>query len=317
MEIGGERQAGAGAITRECIMAEAELLFEVRDKIATITFNRPEKLNAWTLTMDMEYRALMDELDKRDDVRVIVITGAGRAFCSGADMGLLGTAQSGALDDGMDEYARQTVAREGHMEILKRKIRGGNVTKTIVAAAIAAVAIMLLCRPVSHVTAQAYTETEVKAAFIYKFTSFIEWPKESFPDKSSRFRIGILGDDPFGTALDDALKGKQAQEHAIEVVRAEKCDDLLECNIVYISPSEKDNYAEILEKFLTRSILTIGDSDGFAAIGGIINLVKVDNKIRFEVNLSAARKANLKISSQLLKIAPKVYDDEPPRKEQK
>jgi enoyl-CoA hydratase/carnithine racemase len=94
-------------------MSEPELLFDVQDKIATITFNRPDKLNAWTLTMDTEYRALMDEADKRDDVRVIVITGAGRAFCSGADMGLLATVQAGEFDDSIDEYARQTVVREG------------------------------------------------------------------------------------------------------------------------------------------------------------------------------------------------------------
>ena len=204
------------------------------------------------------------------------------------------------------------------MSSYQKKIRiARNGLLRIAASLIAAIAAVYVMAVWTHVTAQTYTETEVKAAFIYKFTSFIEWPKESFPDKSSRFRIGILGDDPFGNVLDDTLKGKQAQDHAIELVRAKKCDDLLECEIVFISPSEKDHYPEILDKFIARSILTIGDSEGFAAMGGIINLVKVDNKIRFEVNLNAARKANLKISSQLLKIAPKIYDGDMPEKGRK
>lgn len=154
----------------------------------------------------------------------------------------------------------------------------------------------------------AFQEYFVKGAFLYNFARFVEWPQKAFTSEQDPVTICILGEDPFGSALDQ-LRGKTTGNRKILVRQHVNISEIDHCNILFISKSEQAKLAEILPSSHRRSMLTVSDMENFAEQGGIIGLVTVENKIRFEVNLDAARRANLKISSQLLKLANIVKDN--------
>ncbi len=145
-------------------------------------------------------------------------------------------------------------------------------------------------------------EYEIKAAFLYNFAKFVEWPKCTDCKADRPFVIGILGDDPFGADM-ALLVGKQVKERPLRVVRAATLDELGGCDVLFISNSIKDKLAGILKKLGSKPVLTVGDTAGFAQAGVMINLYQIGNKIRFEINSRAAEKAGLKISSHLLRLA--------------
>ncbi len=171
-------------------------------------------------------------------------------------------------------------------------------------AAVCALSILCVLGTSQHrVRAGAYSEKEVKAAFLYKFTGFVEWPPASFPSEDTPFLIGVLGEDPFGTILDDIVRSKKAKNRDLQVKRSNDAADLKNCHIVFICSSEKQRLKALFNEFKGTGILTVGDTDNFAELGGIINLVPVDSRIGLEVNVDAAKDAGLKISSQLLNLA--------------
>lgn len=146
-----------------------------------------------------------------------------------------------------------------------------------------------------------HREYEVKAAFLYNFSKFVEWPQGSFRDAKSPFVICAIGEDPFGGAL-DTIHGKNINGRKVVIKRMESIEDGEECHILFISASERGNLSQIFRTIKQLSVLTVGDMKGFAGSGGIINFISEDNRIGFEINVSAAEKANLKISSKLLKL---------------
>ena len=147
------------------------------------------------------------------------------------------------------------------------------------------------------------TEFEVKAAFLYNFARFVEWPAETGHDAGTPFVIAILGRDPFGAVLDDTVAGKTVGGRPIEVRRIARADEARDAQIVFVSPSERPNTAAILKALERPGILTVGDTDGFASQGGAINFTVQARRVRFEINPTAAEQARLKMSSQLLKLA--------------
>ena len=146
-------------------------------------------------------------------------------------------------------------------------------------------------------------EYEVKAAFLFNFAKFVEWPAGAFPKNDSPFVIGVLGDDPFDHDLEKAVKDKKVKDRKIVIKRFKRISDLENCQILFVSSSEKDRLAAIFKKVNSKPILTVGDVSGFARRGGVINLIRRDKTIGFEINPKAADKAGLKISSQLLRLA--------------
>jgi YfiR/HmsC-like len=149
--------------------------------------------------------------------------------------------------------------------------------------------------------AAASTEYQVKAALILNFAEFIEWPASEFPDARAPILVGVLGDDPFGDALEMTFQGETAQGRSFVVKRSQQLDDLRNCHLLFVSKSEKDRQADILSSLNGRSIVTIGESDGFAQQGGVINFYIENNRVHFEINLDAAQHKSLRINSQLLK----------------
>ena len=147
------------------------------------------------------------------------------------------------------------------------------------------------------------SEYLIKAGFIYNFANLVQWPSNAFAQPDSPIVIGILGEDPFGTILDRVLEGKKVNGRVFLVKRLKSVLDLKECHIVFVSSSEMTHLIEAIHSVKGMPILTIGEIPGFAKRGGVINLVLEDNKVHFEVNVEAAKAADLTISSRLLALA--------------
>jgi hypothetical protein len=147
------------------------------------------------------------------------------------------------------------------------------------------------------------TEYQVKAAFLYNFARFVEWPPEAQRDPGAPFLIAVLGHDPFGAVLDETVAGKTVAGRPIKVRRVPRVEDARDAQIVFVSPSERPNLATILKALDRPGVLTVGDTDGFAMRGGAINFTVQARKVRFEINPVVAEQAGLKMSSQLLKLA--------------
>jgi hypothetical protein len=150
------------------------------------------------------------------------------------------------------------------------------------------------------------SEYQVKALFLFNFAKYVEWPVEAFSGPHAPITIGIVGNSPCIEPLQKAVQGKVVSDRPITILSLEKPDDSSKCQILFISTSEKKRVGEILNEARDRPILTVGEIDQFADQGGVIGFVKKDGKVRLEINLNAARKAKLEISSKLLSVADNV-----------
>jgi hypothetical protein len=146
-------------------------------------------------------------------------------------------------------------------------------------------------------------EYDVKAGFLYNFTKFVQWPEESFNGKNAPIVIGILGSDPFGEKFDRALSNEKSGGRPLIVKRFKTAQDVEGCHIVFVSDREHDQLPRLLEKLKDTYTMTAGESEDFTRGGGVIRFFLEQGKVRFEINISAARRKKLEISSQLLNLA--------------
>lgn len=146
-------------------------------------------------------------------------------------------------------------------------------------------------------------EYEVKAAYLYNFARFVEWPAAALPPADKAFVVAVLGDDPFDGALESALAGKQILQRPLIVRHVDRPEDASGAQIVFISASEAPQLERALALLSGRSVLTVGESEGFARQGGMIGFRVEARKVRFDINPQEAARARLKISSQLLRLA--------------
>jgi hypothetical protein len=153
-------------------------------------------------------------------------------------------------------------------------------------------------------------EYQIKAAFLVNFMQFTSWPDNAFSNGDTPFCIGVLGDDPFGAALDQIVQGETIKNRKIIVQRSRSVDDCKNCQLVFVSSSEEKRLPAILARLDSDPVLTVGESRGFARRGGIINFYLEGNKVRFEINAEVARRDKLHISSQLLSLGKIVESDE-------
>jgi len=164
------------------------------------------------------------------------------------------------------------------------------------------IGITMLLQFSSHAQAESqFEEYQVKAAFLYNFAKFIEWPSNAFHDPDSPIRICVLGKDPFGEAL-DSIKNKNVGARKLVIERLRRSDSLDKCQLLFISDSEKNNLPEILKGVKKWPVLTVGDMQGFIQSGGIISFVSKGNQVSFEINLDAVERSKIKVSSQLLQV---------------
>ena len=167
-----------------------------------------------------------------------------------------------------------------------------------------AAALLLTCEILGARSAwSAPTPAQVEAVFLFNFSQFVDWPRESYRDERSALVIGVLGTDPFGATLDQVVQGESVNGRALTVQRFRRVEDVSDCQILFISRSERERLPQILQSLKGRSILTVSDMEEFAQNGGMIRFVTVENKIRLHINVDAARAAGLTISSKLLRPA--------------
>lgn len=150
---------------------------------------------------------------------------------------------------------------------------------------------------------EAYQEYDVKAAFLYNFVKFVEWPAGAFAEERSPVEICVYGGDPFGRSLDDVIKGEAVQGRGLSIRRPASATGLDGCHVLFIAAVERERVAEALAAVGGRPVLTVGDSDGFLRAGGMINFVLDEGRVRFRINEEVARRARLTISSKLLRLA--------------
>jgi hypothetical protein len=153
------------------------------------------------------------------------------------------------------------------------------------------------------------TGYEVKTAFLFNFAKFIDWPASSFAGPQSPFTICVLGQDPFGTLLDDTLQGKMIGIRPFAVRRLRDKTEAQHCQIVFVSSSESSRLAEILGSMQGQHVLLVGDTNGFATMGGTIEFTLEDSHVRFTINGDAADRSGLTFSSKLLSLATIVRDE--------
>jgi YfiR/HmsC-like len=146
-------------------------------------------------------------------------------------------------------------------------------------------------------------EYQVKAVFLFNFSHFVEWPAAALSAPNQPFVICILGEDPFGTRLDEAVRGEQINQHPLAIRRLQGAGDAGDCQILYIARSEAAHIPAILTALDHRSVLTVGDMDQGAERGVMIELAMENNRIRLRINVDASRAAALTISSKLLRPA--------------
>ncbi len=211
---------------------------------------------------------------------------------------------------------------------------------------VAAMALQATGAPAPRSDEHSEKEYQIKAAFIYNFMKFIEWPKETTSKgadgknskepkkdddkKDEPIVIGIVGDNPFGKAFEPIIKKKINNKKLIirefegleeykaraknkakykEEYMAEYGKALRKCKVLFIYSTEECHCGEIVGIVKNSSVLTVGEMKDFAVKGGIVGFVVEKKKVRFEVNLTAARRANLKISSKLLRLAKRVIEE--------
>jgi hypothetical protein len=168
---------------------------------------------------------------------------------------------------------------------------------------IAAVALFLAWSGGLWAASDAALEYEVKAAFLYNFAKFVEWPTAAFSDPDEALEFCILGDDPFGASIDRIVKGRAANGRAIAIRRNVRADASESCHLIFLGAMDDSEVARVVQDVGGAPVLTVGESPSFLDEGGIIGLVIDDGKVRFEINARGAEHAGLKVSSQLLKLA--------------
>jgi len=169
-------------------------------------------------------------------------------------------------------------------------------------------------------------EYQIKAAFLYNFIKFVEWPKKKVADANEPMIIGFIGEDPFGNAF-EPLEAKDTKGKKVVIRRFKPWEELKKsgekdkssleqqveaiqkCHLLFICPSEEKNLEEVLNLVKGHSVLTVGETNGFLETGGIINFVMEEKKVRFEINVATAKQTKLQIRSQLLRLAKRVIEE--------
>ena len=153
------------------------------------------------------------------------------------------------------------------------------------------------------VASQSPTEYQVKAAYIFNFLKFVEWPDEPAAEPHGKWVIGFIGDTPIGGELTQLVEGKNVLGRDLQVKKFQESDNLRVCHILFISESEKKRLPPILAGLRGSSVLTVADMDNFIASGGMVQLLLEDARVRVVIDVGATSRARLKISSKLLSLA--------------
>jgi len=161
--------------------------------------------------------------------------------------------------------------------------------------------LLLLLSQGGHPASEA-PEYDIKAAYLFNFAQFVQWPPQAFSSPGAPLVIGILGSDPFGGKLDRIVRGEVVRGHRLAVRHYGGVGELKGCQILFIPKTESGRVGEALAAVRGSAVLTVGDSDHFVAQGGMIGFIMAGTSVRFQINSSAAQREGLTISSRLLRL---------------
>jgi hypothetical protein len=163
--------------------------------------------------------------------------------------------------------------------------------------------VVALTWTIPGVSAASSLEYRVKAAFLYNFAKFIEWPPEAFSGPDAPYTICVLGQDPFNQELDAAVGANIVQGRRLTVRRLADVKGAAGCHILFVSSYERERLRAILDAVGGAPTLTVGETEDFTRLGGGLRFFLADNKVRFEISLPATDRAHLKVSAKLLSLA--------------
>jgi hypothetical protein len=165
------------------------------------------------------------------------------------------------------------------------------------------VALLVFSVAIGSAQSQKELEYRLQAVYLFNFLQFTEWPDSAFTDARAPIVLGVVGNDPFGTVLDEVVQSEKVGVHPITVVRFRTADEITSCQALFVCMSEKDNCQAILNGVQGSATLTVSEISGFNYLGGCIRFYFENNKLRFEINVRALKQARLKMSSKLLRLA--------------
>ena len=154
-------------------------------------------------------------------------------------------------------------------------------------------------------------EYRAKAAYLLNFTRYVEWPPQAFSAPNTPLTICILGKDPFGEALDQAIQGRRSQGHSVSVRRLQSNEVVEGCQLAFLTDATWSRRKRLIIGLGLRGILTVGDSEQFVRYGGGIGFVTSNETVRFVINMNAMERAGLKISSRMLSLAMALHTEGP------
>jgi hypothetical protein len=160
--------------------------------------------------------------------------------------------------------------------------------------------------------AQEPEEYQVKAAFLYNFAKFVEWPADAFKTPKDPIRICVLGHNPFGKNLEDLIRGKSIEGRPFELRQVSEAEEASGCHILFVGAADARRFRTAAGNIKTSGVLTVGEAQGFASSGGVVNFKIEDGRVRFEINVEAAEHQQLHISSKLLGLAEIVKAEKAP-----
>jgi hypothetical protein len=161
----------------------------------------------------------------------------------------------------------------------------------------------VLCMVAARAAQSGPTETQIKAAFLLNFTAFVEWPESAFQDARSPIIVGIAGNDPFGPFLDELLAGETVAGRPLTLRRIKPGEDPAGCHLLFISDSERPNWASLMARLRGQPCVTVGNGPDFIRAGGIIEFAQDRGRVRFRISQAAARASGVVLSSKLLRLA--------------
>ncbi len=167
--------------------------------------------------------------------------------------------------------------------------------------------LFIFCLSDAVIAQTPHSEYKIKAVFLYNFTRFIDWPNSAFTSREEPFKIGIVGTDPFGEYLEEAVRNEKVGGRPIVIERYKNVKEIKDCQLLYIHSKDQREIKNIINFVQSKNILTVCDNPEFMKWGGMIRIYSDDNKIRMQINDSAARSVNIKVSAKLLNVAEVYY----------
>jgi len=162
---------------------------------------------------------------------------------------------------------------------------------------------LLLCAHAALGADAVIREAQIKAAILYNFMKFITWPSQTFSDARAPFVVGIMGDSPVTEALQEVVRGRTVSGRAIVIHKVVNADDAAVSQLLFVAESQTTEWVAVQTAIAGKPIVTVGESPPFLGTGGILNFIRQDDKVRFEINLPTAERAGLRVSYQLIMLA--------------